>query len=519
MGHSIPWAGHLGLPKTYARIAARFFWPRMYKDVQEYCRACSECQLTSKYTASPYPLQPLPCIDIPFSRIAMDIVGPLERTQSGFKYILVVCDYATRYPEAFPLRKISARPIAQALLQLFSRVGIPKEILTDQGTAFLSKSLKQVYGVLGIKGIKTTPYHPQTDGLVERFNQTLKNMLRKFVAENAKDWDRWLPYLLFAYREVPQASTGFSPFELLFGRPVRGPLDVLKEVWEGPQTAETQSVLAHVLKMREKMEQMTELVRANMEKSQTRQKTWYDQKARQRILVPGQDVLLLLPTSESKLLAKWQGPYKVIRKMGPATYEIEMPERRRPRQTFHVNLLKEWHTSAPALRVQSVVEEDDRPEQFFPTRQSATTLDVSHLSPQQQAELDRIIPADLFQERPGFTTLVEHSVTLNDSTPVRQRMYRVPERLLPSLKAEVEDMLALGVIERSASEWSNPVVLVPKKDGTLRFCADFRRVNAQSKFDAYPMPRLEDLIERLGKATYITTLDLGLLASSIGRGD
>ncbi|KAG5276770.1 hypothetical protein AALO_G00109540 [Alosa alosa] len=253
MGHSIPWAGHLGLPKTYARIAARFFWPGMYKDVQEFGRACSECQLTSKYTVSPYPLQQLPCIDVPFSRIAMDIVGPLERMQSGFKYILVVCDYATRYPEAFPLRRISARPIAQALLQ-FSRVGIPREIITDQGTAFLSKSLKQVYDVLGIKGIKTTLYHPQTDGLVERFNQTLKSMLRKFVAENGKDWDRWLPYLLFTYREVPQASTGFSPFELLFGWPVRGPLDVLKEAWEGPQTTETQSVLAHVLKRREKME-------------------------------------------------------------------------------------------------------------------------------------------------------------------------------------------------------------------------------------------------------------------------
>ncbi|KAG5276769.1 hypothetical protein AALO_G00109530 [Alosa alosa] len=157
-----------------------------------------------------------------------------------------------------------------------------------------------------------------------------------------------------------------------------------------------------------------------MEKSQTRQKTWYDQKARQRTLVPGQKVLLLLPTSESKLLAKWQGPFKVIRQMGPATYEIEMPGRRKQRQTFHVNLLKEWHTATPALRVQVVVEDEERPEQFFPTSQPATTPDVSHLTPQQQAELDQIIPADLFQEGPGFTTVVEHSVTLTDLTPVRQ---------------------------------------------------------------------------------------------------
>ena len=234
----------------------------------------------------------------------MDIVGPLERTPRGHRYILVVCDYATRYPEAFPLRKVTATTIAQAILQLFSRVGIPQEIITDQGTAFLSKKLKQVYSLLGIKGIRTTPYHPQTDGLVERYNQTLKNMLRKYVSANGKDWDRWLPYLLFAYREVPQASTGFSPFELLYGRPVRGPLDLLKEAWEGPKAPETHSILAHVLQMREKMEEMTELVRSNLEQVQHRQKVWYDKKARQRTLQPGQKVLLLLPTSENKLLTQ-----------------------------------------------------------------------------------------------------------------------------------------------------------------------------------------------------------------------
>lgn len=148
----------------------------------------------------------------------MDIVGPLERTQSGHHYILVICDYSTRYPEAFPLRDITAKQIAYALLQLFSRVGIPSEVLTDQSTNFLSSTLRQVYRLLGIKGIRTTPYHPQTDGLVERYNRTLKSMLKKFISSNAKDWDKWLPYLLFAYREVPQASTGFSPFELLYGR-------------------------------------------------------------------------------------------------------------------------------------------------------------------------------------------------------------------------------------------------------------------------------------------------------------
>ncbi|KAL7830269.1 hypothetical protein SRHO_G00313960 [Serrasalmus rhombeus] len=147
----------------------------------------------------------------------MDIVGSLPRSRSGNRYILTLCDYATRYPEAFALRNVKTRQVVNALIQLISRVGIPREILTDQGTNFTSKQLKDVFSLLGIKGLKTTPYHPQTDGLMERF-KTLKVMLRRFVNETGSDWDTWLPYVLFAYREVPQASVGFSPFQLLYGR-------------------------------------------------------------------------------------------------------------------------------------------------------------------------------------------------------------------------------------------------------------------------------------------------------------
>lgn len=115
-------------------------------------------------------------------------------------------------------------------------MGIPDEILTDQGTNFTFKLMQLFQKLLGITAIKTTPYHPQTHGLVERFNQTLKRMLQKFVDDTGKDWDHWLPFLLFAYREVPQAST-FSPFELLCGWDVQGLLDLLRKVWEAPSTS------------------------------------------------------------------------------------------------------------------------------------------------------------------------------------------------------------------------------------------------------------------------------------------
>ena len=189
----------------------------------------------------------------------MDIVGPLPKTQSGKRFILVVCDYATRYPEDIALRSTDAEHVAEELVKILSRVGLPREILTDQGANFMSQLLSRVHEFLRIKPIRTSPYHPQTDGLVERFNQTLKAMIRKMTYSEGRSWDQLLPYVLFSYREVPQASTGFSPFELLYGRKVRGPLDVLRETWEEPKT-EDKNAISYMLEMRDRLASMTELV-------------------------------------------------------------------------------------------------------------------------------------------------------------------------------------------------------------------------------------------------------------------
>ncbi len=132
----------------------------------------------------------------------------MSASPRGVLDVLVLVDYATRYPQAVALRNISAKSVAVALFCMISRVGILKEILTDQGTAFMSQTIRKLYELLGIKSVHNSIYHPQTDGLVERFNRTLKTMIRKFVHVDAKNWEP----LLFAVREVPQASTGFSPF-------------------------------------------------------------------------------------------------------------------------------------------------------------------------------------------------------------------------------------------------------------------------------------------------------------------
>ena len=185
----------------------------------------------------------------------------------------------------------------------------------DQGSNFTSKLLSEYYRLLKVQAVCTSPYHPQCDGLVERFNQTLKMMLRKVVTKEGEDWDKLLPYVLFAYREVPQASTGFSPFELIYSHHVRGPMAVLKEVWESAESKDT-SVVAHIMQIREQLQEMADLVYENMVQSQANQKRWYDRNARSCKFEPGNQVLVLLPTLTSKLLAQWQGPYEVVKPIG-----------------------------------------------------------------------------------------------------------------------------------------------------------------------------------------------------------
>uniref|UniRef100_A0A3B3HIN5 Gypsy retrotransposon integrase-like protein 1 n=3 Tax=Oryzias latipes TaxID=8090 RepID=A0A3B3HIN5_ORYLA len=514
LAHTIPWAGHLGQQKTYMRLGSRFFWPTMFKDVKQYCSTCPDCQVTSHIKVRQAPLHPLPVIGTPFRRIAMDVVGPLEKSSSGYKYILVICDYATRFPEAFPLRSIKTPKIISALVQLFSRVGVPDEIITDQATNFTSGTMKQLQKELGIKGIRTTPYHPQTDGLVERFNQTLKQMLRKFVADTGRDWDKWLPFVLFAYREVPQASTGFSPFELLYGWPVQGPLDLLRKEWEATKKPVPEGILSYVLQMRERLEKYQDEAQVNLERAQQDQKYWYDKRARQREFKPGEMVLILLPTSSNKLLAKWQGPYEVLRRTGPVTYEVAHPDKGKASQVYHINLLKAWkeRDSAQVLLVRQANEDDGESETNLHQLLQPKTPRLEHLTLAHQQALQRLLQEmpGLFRDGPGQTTLIKHTIRLQrpETPPIRQRPYRIPERLVGVLKDEIQRMLDLGVIEPSRSEWSSPMVMVPKKDGSQRPCIDFRKVNAVSCFDAYPMPRIDDLVERVGTAKYITTLDL-----------
>lgn len=140
-----PIAGHLGYDKTLNRLMVRFYWLGIRGDVCQWCAACPKCQLVSAPAIPKVTLHPLSLIKVPFERIGIDLVMPLDRSARRHLFALVIVDYATRYPEAVALRNISAKSVADALFRVTSRVGIPKEILTNQGTTFMSRTLDELY--------------------------------------------------------------------------------------------------------------------------------------------------------------------------------------------------------------------------------------------------------------------------------------------------------------------------------------------------------------------------------------
>ena len=196
-----------------------FYWPGLRKDVADCCKVCHTCQMVGKPNQHPAnaPLRPIPVVEEPFSRVLIDCVGPLPKTKSGNQYLLTIMCVATRFLKAIPLRNIKVHTIIKALIKFFTFVGFPKSIQSDQGSNFMSGVFQQMMHQLNITQYKSSAYHPQSQGTIERFHQTLKNMMRCYCLGFEKDWDEGVHLLMFAARESVQEALGFSPFELVFG--------------------------------------------------------------------------------------------------------------------------------------------------------------------------------------------------------------------------------------------------------------------------------------------------------------
>jgi len=501
IAHDLPTSGHLGIKKTYDRLARHFFWLGMRSSVVQYCRTCETCQRLGKLNMQHRaPLINLPVIGDIFSRIAIDIVGPLKPCASGSRFILTVIDFASHYPLAFALKNHTAMEVVRCLIEVFTQYGFPDELLSDCGTEFLSE-LTQIFLLeIQVWQMKTSPYHPQTNGCLERFHRTLKGMLKGCLETYEGDWDLLLPWVLFAYREVPVEGLGFSPFELVFGRNVKGVLQLIKKSWLDSNALDhvkSVNVIEYILSLRDRIRNSLEIVNDLEEKVKKKSKVWYDRKAREVSYDVGDQVLLLLPLVGKPLQAKYSGPYIVEKRLGEVDYVICTPDRRKSRRTVHANLMRKFipRDTPPVLPV-AVVGVDASVQGLREDKFACVKLD--HLQPQQRAQLLSLLDGFrvVFDERPGKTTVVEHRIELiPNARPVKQAPYRLHPDKLRSVNLQIDSLLAEGIIEESTSAWAAPILVVPKPDGTGRLCVDFRRLNAVTVPDPFPMLCINPMLD------------------------
>ncbi|XP_068220404.1 uncharacterized protein [Palaemon carinicauda] len=533
MAHDSLLAGHFSNCKTKDKVFALYFWPGATADILRYCRSCDICQrTTSQGRVKKAPLQTVPIITEPFAKVAVDIVGPLSPpSEDGHRFILTLVDCATRYPEAIPLKRIDSISCAEALLSIFTRIGIPKEVLSDRGRQFVSSVMEEVHKLLNIKPIFTSPYHPQANGYCERFNGVLKSIIKKICSDYPCCWHRYLPCALFAVREIPNNTLGFSPFELIYGRNVRGPLSILKELFTNQDlNKEIRNSYEYVLDLRDRLEETAQIALQNAKVNFSKYKTYYDLKTSDRKFVIGDEVLLLLPSDTNKLLSQWQGPYKVIGKKGQVDYIIEV---RNKHKVFHVNMLKKYYRRATInnlqvfdevtpfeqkvlmgpldfVQVAVVTQCTDSPLPVLDT-ESGTEPDVNpYLTTEQKAELSILLDSykDVLSDIPGCVKNFSHSIQLTTTEPVKRKPYAVPYHLREVFNREVDKLLELDIIEASISNYCSPVGLVKKSDASYRMCIDFRQLNAATVFGCEPIPTIDENLDKFSNCKYLSEIDL-----------
>ena len=307
--HDSPVAGHQGFNKTLELLRKEAYWVNMISDVESYCRQCQKCQQSKLPSPSRAPLTSTP-IGKPWQMVAVDILS-VPVSANGNKCLLVVQDYFTKWADAIPLPNQKAITITKALVNLFATMGIPQIVHSDQGQNFESAVLKQTLDAFGIRKSHTTAYHPQGDGLVERFNRSLLQLLRTYV-DKEFDWEQHLPLALYAYRTAAHSSTGISPHMLMFGREPHAFL------FDSPLTFDPGSYQHY---LRAKLAELQDLVESNLVKAADQQKCHYDKQSKAPSFAIHDKVWLSVPTA-GKLQPRWEGGWKVTSVNSPVTIEI-----------------------------------------------------------------------------------------------------------------------------------------------------------------------------------------------------
>ena len=484
-------AGHLSVVKMRALLAPMYTWPGVHRDVCNHALACRQCQVFKRATPAKAPYQAMPAISEPFEKLAVDLVGPFPRSKLGMKYLLTGICLASRYPEAIPLRDISAATVAEGLVEMFSRTGIPRVILSDQGAQFMGSVVQSLCGRLGVTHIKTSTYHPQSNGCLERFHGTLVPMLRK-VSKNNLSWPEQIKYVLFALRGMPSRTTGFSPYEVVFGRKFPSPLGLLFDDW-----VDKRSQPVKLTDWLDRFDKRVELVRDSLRdrlSAVQASNQLLEQQKRLRSFQTGDKVLLRTCGLPNKLAQTWEGPYVVKRKLGLVNYELDMGARRRA-SVVHINNLKAWHLDSysvcKVVLAQDLDHEDEPPTIMLKERRlSEEQLDQLH---QLQDKFKHCL-----SKVPGTADAPPISIDTGQHAPLSKPPYRIPDRWKAELRSHTTELLDLQIIRPSSSPWCSSSVTVGKADGTLRLCQDYRPLNGVTVPDPYQMKRVDDTLDLLG---------------------
>ena len=313
------------------QVRSRYYWPRLAADVHHFEKSCAACQLAKgKINKNKVPLSVVNEVTSrPFQCVAVDSVVNLPLSLKGNKHIIVLIDLFTRYLVAVAVPDLSLETYAKAMLaHLISTHGCPERIISDQGGQFIGNLAQKIYEVMGMRGQTTTAYHPMANGLCERMNGTLVEGLKAMATSHPEDWDEELKWFTLAYRTTVHRVTQCTPFELVHGRHVRLPYDVMMREFSEPELKVSYREYLRRLQvsmgeMRARVREMTEKARdENMERCAKRYKY--------RSYAIGEQVWLYYPVIPDgvakKLWVPWRGPFRVERKLSDTVYQLELPE-------------------------------------------------------------------------------------------------------------------------------------------------------------------------------------------------
>lgn len=559
-------SGHCSLAKTLSKLMQEFYFYSMNARVRRFVMSCDLCQRGSnRKVGGKAPLMSMPIVKDPFDTVYIDIVGEVQPCSSeGHRWILTMMCASTRFPIAVPMKKIDSVSIAEELMTQFNTFGHPRLIISDNGANISSDVLMEANRLYGTRMHKIPVYRPESNSVLERSHQVMKSILRKLIVEQPKMWHRFISPLLFAIRSTNNVS-GFSPFQLLFGRACRSHLTLLKDLWtKNDGEPESKTVYQYVLDLRERIESTCELAQKEFSKIQGRNQRYNNVRAKLRILQPGDSVLVLVPNPKCKLDFIWKGPAKVLERRGVVNYKIKFDDDQV--RTYHINMLKKYinrndiskQVDTPAVTdsvqqishqkqnetdenddenlaesaaVMGIVEESDDEMSdkdldevydnhttgkmdLYNLSQKETWKDVDinpSLTREQQDRLWKLVERykDIFSDVPTITSLTKHKIELTSDVPVKSKPYKIPIHLQDAVEKEIDSLLENGWIEKSTAEYASPIVVVKKKQtNDIRLCINYKKLNDISKDYPQPMPEIDDVLAQIGPAKIYTTIDM-----------